>query len=474
MSELPVAKVLERVDANLDGSVERLFDLLRIPSVSTDPAYTEHVLRAAQWMADELTGLGFEAAVRPTTGHPMVVAHHPGPGGSNGAEVPHLLYYGHYDVQPADPLELWDSGPFEPVLVDAERGKRIVARGAVDDKGQVMTWVEAFRAWRDVHGTLPCKVTVLLEGEEECGSPSLDPFIAANAGELKADACIVCDTGMWDVDQPAITYSLRGMVYQEVTVRGPSRDLHSGMYGGVVVNPLNLLARILGELHDAEGRVQIPHFYDDVVPVGANEKAQWEALGYDEREAMEDIGLVSADGGERGYSAIERQWARPTCDVNGILGGYVGDGAKTVIAREAMAKISCRLVPDQDPQAVSVNLKKFVTDRLPDGYTASFVDLGASPAIRVPTDSPYLNAARRGLAEVFGKEAYLIGTGGSIPAVGSIARYLGIDSILLGFGLEDDRVHSPNEKFELVCFHNGIRSNAAVLARMAEIVKRKG
>ncbi|MEQ8863034.1 MAG: M20/M25/M40 family metallo-hydrolase [Thalassobaculum sp.] len=469
MTDLPVAQVLERVDANLDASVERLFDILRIPSVSTDPAFTEHVNRAAHWMSDELTGLGFTASVRPTTGHPMVVAQHPGPGG----DAPHILYYGHYDVQPADPLELWNSGPFEPVLVDAERGKRIVARGAVDDKGQVMTWIEAFRAWRDVHGTLPCRITVLLEGEEECGSPSLDPFMAANVDDLKADVCVVCDTGMWDVDQPAITYSLRGMVYQEVTIHGPSRDLHSGMYGGVVVNPLNLLAHILGELHDGKGRVQIPHFYDDVIPVGANEKTQWESLGYDEKAAMADIGLPSAGGGEAGFNALERQWARPTCDVNGILGGYVDAGAKTVIAREAMAKISCRLVPDQDPDAVATNLQKFITDRLPEGYTASFVGLGGSPAIRVPTDSPYLGAAMQGLSDVFGKEAYLIGTGGSIPAVGSIRKYLGIDSILLGFGLEDDRVHSPNEKFELVCFHNGIRSNAAVLARMAGIAKAK-
>lgn len=472
MTDLPVAQVLERVDANLDAAVERLFDLLRIPSVSTDPAFKEHVQRAAQWMADELTGLGFQAAVRPTTGHPMVVAHHPGPGGPGGADAPHLLYYGHYDVQPADPLELWNTGPFEPVLVDAERGKRIVARGAVDDKGQVMTWVEAFRAWRDVHGTLPCRVTVLLEGEEECGSPSLDPFIKANVAELKADACIVCDTGMWDVDQPAITYSLRGMVYQEVILRGPSRDLHSGMYGGVVVNPLNLLARIIGELHDQTGRIQIPQFYDDVIAVGANEKAQWEALGFDEAEYLGGVGLKVA-GGEQGYGALERQWARPTCDVNGILGGYTGAGGKTVIASEAMAKISCRLVPDQDPVAVAANFRKFVTDRLPAGYTAEFSDIGGSPAIRVPTDSPYLGAARQGLADVFGKEAHLIGTGGSIPAVGSIRKYLGVDSILLGFGLDDDRVHSPNEKFELVCFHNGIRSNAAVLARMAGIARPK-
>ncbi|NQW11326.1 MAG: M20/M25/M40 family metallo-hydrolase [Alphaproteobacteria bacterium] len=463
-ASLPVAAVLDRVDADLNASVERLFELLRIPSVSTDPAYTPHVGRAAQWMVDTLAEIGFEGSVRPTAGHPMVVAHHPGP----GKAVPHLLYYGHYDVQPPDPVELWDSGPFEPVLVDAEHGKRIVARGAVDDKGQVMTWVEAFRAWHAVHGTLPCRVTVMLEGEEETGSPSLDAFVRDNADELRADACIVCDTGMWSVDQPAITYSLRGLVYLEVTIAGPNRDLHSGLFGGQVINPLNLMARILGELHDADGRVQIPDFYDEVMPVGANERAQWDALGFDEAASLASVGL-QVPGGERGYGALERQWARPTCDVNGLLGGYTEAGSKTVIAREAMAKISCRLVPDQDPRAVMDSLKAFVSDRLPKGYTARFVELGTAPAIRVPTDSPYLRAAQRGLETVFGKTPYLIGSGGSIPAVGSIKRILGMKSILLGFGLDDDRVHSPNEKFELVCFHNGIRSQAAVLAEMARI-----
>ncbi len=464
MSALPTAKVLDHVDANLDASIERLFDVLRIPSVSTDPAFAEEVRRGAQWMADTLSDLGFDASVRDTTGHPMVVAHHAGPGG----DVPHILYYGHYDVQPADPLDLWESGPFDPVLVDAERGKRIVARGAVDDKGQVMTWIEAFRAWIAVHGTLPCRITVLLEGEEETGSPSLDAFIKSNADELKADACIVCDTGMWDVSQPAITYSLRGLAYLQATIKGPDRDLHSGLFGGTMINPLNLIGRIVGELHDEKGRIQIPHFYDDVIPVGENERAQWEALGFDEGAFLGEVGLKTA-GGEAGVGALERQWGRPTCDVNGILGGYVGDGAKTVIAREAMVKISCRLVPDQDPRAVLDNLKKFITDRLPEEYTASFVELGEAPAIRVPTDSPYLQAAQAGLKDVFERDAYLIGSGGSIPAVGSIKRYLGIESILLGFGLADDRVHSPNEKFELVCFHNGIRSNAAVLARIADL-----
>jgi acetylornithine deacetylase/succinyl-diaminopimelate desuccinylase-like protein len=462
MTDLPITKVLDSVDRGLDASVERLFEILRIPSVSTDPAFAADVQRGAQWMADTLSDLGFEASVRQTTGHPMVVAHHAGP----GEDATHLLYYGHYDVQPADQLELWDSGPFDPVLVDGPHGKRIVARGAVDDKGQVMTWIESFRAWIAVHGTLPCRITVLLEGEEETGSPSLDPFIKAHADELRADACIVCDTGMWDVTQPAITYSLRGLAYLEATIKGPDRDLHSGLFGGAMVNPLNLLGRIIGELHDENGRIQIPGFYDGVIPVGENERAQWAALGFDEAGFLGEVGLKTP-GGEAGFGALERQWGRPTCDVNGLMGGYTDAGAKTVIAREAMAKISCRLVPDQDPQAVLEGLKAFITERLPEEYTASFVELGDAPAIRVPTDSPYLQAAQAGLTDVFGKSPYLIGSGGSIPAVGSIKRYLGIDSILLGFGLADDRVHSPNEKFELVCFHNGIRSNAAVLSQVA-------
>ncbi len=466
MTASPLARVLDRVDADLDASVDRLFEVLRIPSVSTDPAYAEDVRRGAALMADTLADLGFEASVRPTDGHPMVVAHHPGPGGP----VPRLLYYGHYDVQPPDPVELWDSGPFDPVLVNGPRGKRIVARGAVDDKGQVMTWIEAFRAWIAVTGTLPCAVTVLLEGEEETGSPSLDAFIAANADALKADACIVCDTGMWSVDQPAITYSLRGLAYVEVTIRGPDQDLHSGLYGGQITNPLNLLARILGDLHDDEGRVQIPGFYDAVIPVGENERAQWAALDFDEAEFLSAVGLETSDG-ETGFTTLERQWARPTCDVNGLLGGYVEPGSKTVIAREGMAKISCRLVPDQDPRTVIDALKRFIEDRLPAGYSAAFIEYGEAPAIRVPTDSPFLQAARDALWDVFGREAFLIGSGGSIPAVGAIRQYLGIDSILMGFGLADDRVHSPNEKFELVCFHNGIRANAAALGRMSGIGK---
>lgn len=460
-----LAPVLAHVDADIDASVGRLCDVLRIPSVSTDPKFARDVRRAADWMRDQLAVIGFEAEVRPTTGHPMVVAQMKGPAGA-----PHLLYYGHYDVQPADPYELWNSPPFEPQLVDGPHGKRIVARGAVDDKGQVMTFIEAFRAWMAVHGALPIGVTVLLEGEEECGSPSLEPFIKANVLGLKADACVVCDTGMWSVDRPAISYMLRGLVYLEAKIVGPNRDLHSGMYGGGVINPINLLAKILGELHDENGRVRIEGFYDDVVKVGANELAQWNALGFDEKAFLGEIGL-STPGGEKDFSVLERLWARPTCDINGITGGYQNPGAKTVIASEASAKISCRLVPDQDPEKIAAALQRFIADRLPPDYKVEFLDHGKSPAVRVPTDSAYLKAAQAALADEYGTEPLLIGCGGSIPAVCSIKNLLGIDSLLVGFGLEDDKVHSPNEKFELTCFHRGIRSNAALIARMGAMRK---
>ncbi|WP_193172713.1 dipeptidase [Nisaea nitritireducens] len=458
-----LAPVLARIDAGLDQSVERLVDVLRIPSISTDPKFDPDVHRAAEWMAGQLTEIGFDAAVRPALKHPMVVGHMKGPEGA-----PHILYYGHYDVQPADPYELWDSDPFDPVIVEAERGKRIVARGAVDDKGQVMTFIEAFRAWMEVHGSLPISVTVLLEGEEESGSESLEPFLAANREELSADACVVCDTGMWSVDKPAITYMLRGIVSVEVSIKGPSRDLHSGMYGGGVINPINLLSKILGDFHDETGRIRIDGFYDDVLPVGDNELKQWAGLGFDEEAFLKEVGL-EVPGGEQGFSALERIWARPTLDVNGITGGYQDPGGKTVIASEASAKITCRLVPDQDPDKIIAGLKAFVSERLPKGYSLDIVHEGGFPALRVPTESDYLKAAVAGLRDEYETEPVLIGCGGSIPAAGSIRNLLGMDSLLVGFGLEDDRVHSPNEKFEMVCYHRGIRSNAAIMARLATL-----
>ena len=459
-----VDPVLRHLEQDFEPAVGRYLDLLRIPSISTDPAYRAETRRAGQSLADELAGLGFEVSLRDTPGHPVVVAHHPGPGG----RVPHLLYYGHYDVQPPDPLELWDSPPFEPAIVQGPHGRRVVARGAVDDKGQVRTFIEAFRGWHAVHGTLPVRATVMLEGEEETGSPSLPPFLEANAGELAADIAIVTDTNSWDIETPAITYSLRGLLYVEVTLYGPSRDLHSGMYGGGVVNPINALARVLGQLHDQHGRVQIPGFYDDVRELAAAEAEAWRRLGFDEAGFLGEIGLHSSLG-EAGRTVLERLWSRPTCDLNGIWGGYTGAGAKTVIPSHASAKLSCRLVVDQDPARILEELKNFLDARTPPDCRWEVQEFGLAPGLRVEIGNPFMRAARAGLKDIYRRDAVLAGCGGSIPVVGWMKEYLGLDSILVGFGLEDDRIHSPNEKFELRCLKNGILSHAAILGHMAKV-----
>jgi acetylornithine deacetylase/succinyl-diaminopimelate desuccinylase-like protein len=462
--------VLDRVDADFEAALERWKAFLRIPSVSTDPAYNDKTREAAAWLAAQLEELGFRAELRDTPGHPMVVAHHDGPGAERDA--PRLLYYGHYDVQPPDPVELWHTGPFEPTIVEAERGRRMVARGAVDDKGQLLTFLEAFRAWQAVHGTLPVKVTAFFEGEEESGSPSLVPFLKENARELAADVAVVSDTGSWDVDTPALTTRLRGMVYTELTVTGPGHDLHSGLYGGVAPNPANALARVIGGLHDARGRIAIPGFYDDVVEPDADTKAQWDALNPDAAALQAELG-VDALSGESDRGLLERMWSRPTCDVNGIIGGYTGAGTKTVIASQASAKISFRLVPDQDPERLVAAFRQYVADTLPAGCRFDLTVHNASPAIRVPTDNPYLDAARHALADVYGKPPVLIGSGGSIPVVGEFKSLLGIDTLLMGFGLDDDRMHSPNEKFELACFENGIKSHCALLDRIQALAARR-
>jgi acetylornithine deacetylase/succinyl-diaminopimelate desuccinylase-like protein len=420
-------------------------------------------MHAALWWNTQLGGLGFKTAVRPTAGHPVVVAHLAGPADYKG---PHILFYGHYDVQPVDPLALWHSPPFEPQLIDGPHGKRYVARGAVDDKGQTMMFLEALRAWHRAGGGIPARITVLIEGEEEVGSVNLDPFLIANKDELTADVALISDTGMWSVDTPAITTRLRGMTYAEVTLKAANRDLHSGIYGGSALNPINALTKILGELHDENGRIQLPGFYDRVLPVTNAQRTQWDALGFDESAFLAGIGLTTPVG-ERGYSGLERLWARPTADINGIWGGYTGAGSKTVIASEASAKVSFRLVPNQDPDEVLAQFKQFVTDRLPAGATATFADFARAPGIEVNVDSPYVRSALAALAEEYGKPALLMGCGGSIPVVTSLRSILGVDSLLMGFGLEDDQVHSPNEKFEETCFHHGIRSHARLLAKFA-------
>jgi acetylornithine deacetylase/succinyl-diaminopimelate desuccinylase-like protein len=455
--------VLAHLDANRAPAIERWKELLRIPSIGTDPTRNADTRRAAEWLVSNLRSIGFDTSLRETAGQPMVVGHHPGPDGAAG---PHVLYYGHYDVQPVEPLELWLSPPFEPTMVTTERGPRFVARGAVDDKGQVMTWLEALRAWHEVHGNLPVRVSVFLEGEEESGSPSLVPFLEANRDELRADVCVVSDTGMWDIDTPAIATMLRGLVYVELTLSGPARDLHSGMYGGAVPNPLNVLTRVLGQLHDGEGRVRIPGFYDQVREL--EEARQWAALPFDEAAFLAGAG-IKVPQGEAGRSTLERTWSRPTCDINGIWGGYTGPGSKTVIPAKASAKLSCRLVPDQDPERILAGLREFLKARTPAECHWEIATHGLSPAIRLPADSPYLEAAKRALEAVFDRPPLMIGMGGSIPAVEAIKRLLGMDSLLVGFGLEDDLVHSPNEKFEVRCFEAGMRTHTRLLAELAKL-----
>ncbi len=437
-------------------------DFLRIPSVSAQPAHAADCRRAAEWARAEFDRMGFETRLVETPGHPVLLATHAGPGPGS----PHLLYYGHYDVQPAEPLELWTSPAFEPVIVQGKNGPRVVARGAVDDKGQVAMWMEAFRAWDDVAGGPPARITVVLEGEEEVGSVNLEAFLAEHAEELRqADVAIISDTGMWDIDTPAITTRLRGMVYAELRVRGPSRDLHSGLFGGSALNPINALTRILGDLHDAQGRVQLPGFYDGVAETPAAQTAEWNRLGFDESEFLGEIGL-SAPAGEVGRSGLDRIWARPTADINGIGGGYQGHGAKTVIASEAFAKVSFRLVAGQQPAKILEAFRAFVAERAPKGLQVEIESHSLAPGFEVAGDNPYVGLARQVLADEYGREAVLIGSGGSIPVVESLRRILGLDSLLMGFGLNDDQVHSPNEKFDLRCLDHGTNAHARLLGAL--------
>ncbi len=448
--------VLDRIDAELPAALERLKTLLRIPSISTDPAYKQQCEEAAAWLSADLETIGLKAASRPTDGHPMVVGH----GGEGG---PHLLFYGHYDVQPVDPLELWSHDPFEPLIEeDIIRG-----RGASDDKGQLMTFVEACRAWVAVHGALPCRLTVLFEGEEESGSPSLIPFLKDNAKELQADLALICDTTMFDRETPAITTMLRGLLGEEIVITGPSRDLHSGAYGGAAANPARVLCNILSSLHDEDGRVTVPGFYDGVSELDPGTASQWSKLDFDADAFLSDVGL-SHPAGETGRTALEMIWSRPTCEINGMSSGYTGDGFKTVLPSQATAKVSFRLVGHQDPHAIRTAFRQMVRDALPPDCTVAFHDHGASPASVMSTDDPAFEAARQALTDEWPKEAAFVGAGGSIPIAGYFRDYLAMDALLAGFARNDNQIHSPNEKYDLDSFHKGIRSWARILAALSD------
>lgn len=456
-----IDKLLAHVDANIDTSLDRLFGLLRIPSISTDPAYASECARAAQWLADELTELGFDASPRATAGHPMVVGH------ARRSDRPNALFYGHYDVQPVDPLSLWDTEPFEPQLGGGPDGqKRIMARGAADDKGNMMTFVEACRTYLAVTGELPIGITFLAEGEEESASINFAPFVEANADELQADMALICDTGMWDKNTPCIFTSLRGIVDEEMEITCANMDLHSGGFGSAALNPIQVLANVLASLRNPDGSVAIDGFYDDVQDVPDDVKAMWDKLGFDEAKFLGKVGLTTP-AGEQDRTVLEQITSRPTCEINGIIGGYTGDGGKTVIPSKASAKLTFRLVADMEPAKVREAFRAHVLKQLPADAKVEFSGRSGAAAVSVPFESPVIEKASQALTDEWGIAPVLRGGGGSIPAVESMVKTLGLAPLLVGFGRDDDRVHSPNEKFDLESFHKGIRSWVRILAALA-------
>jgi acetylornithine deacetylase/succinyl-diaminopimelate desuccinylase-like protein len=455
--------VLHDIDESHEISLTALREFLTIPSISTSPERKEDCRRCAEWIGAKLKTIGFSAELRHTPGHPVVLAkndHQPG--------RPTVLVYGHYDVQPPEPMEPWISPPFTPTVRKTPDGyDAIYARGAVDDKGQTWAHVHALACWQQ-HGGVPVNITFIIEGEEEVGSPNLAPFIAAHKDELKCDMAVVSDTQQFARGIPAITYGLRGLVYMEVSVTAADHDLHSGLYGGAVPNPANILCEILATLHDSAGKVTIENFYDDVIPLTTAERAEWKKLPFDEAKFLADLKLQSGFG-ESGYSTIERKWARPTCDINGLTSGYQGPGAKTIIPSTASAKVSMRLVPDQNPQKIAAAFERHIRDHAPAGVKVEVHAHSSAPPALVRTDGPAMRAALKALEIGFGQKPTLMREGGSIPIVSTFKTLLGVDTLLVGFGLPDDRIHSPNEKFDLDALFKGTRTVAALYQELSSL-----
>ena len=454
---MPLPPVEEYLSSHAERFVEELKQFLRIPSVSADPAFAPSVREAAEFVRRQLADAGLDAEIVETAGHPIVYA-----SWLQAEGAPTALVYGHYDVQPPDPLDQWTTPPFEPDI----RGEHIYARGATDDKGQMLTHVKSVEGWMKAAGRLPVNIKFVIEGEEEVGSQNLDSFLEENREKVGCDVAVISDTSQYAPGIPAITYGLRGIVALEVRLFGPRQDLHSGLFGGAVANPANALCRLIGLLHDDEGRVRIPGFYDDVVPLTEEERRQFAELPFDEGRFLRDLG-VEAGWGEPGFTSLERRWARPTCDVNGLLSGYSGEGPKTIVPAHSMAKITCRLVPNQDPHKLARGLEVFLRENGPPGIRMEFRQYHGAPAHVFRTDSPYMRSARAAIEQAFGRPPVMIREGGSIPVVGTFKEKLGVDTLLLGWGQNTDNLHSPNERFSLVDFQRGIRASAALWAELA-------
>lgn len=457
--------VLAYIDAHRSHFEADLKELLRIPSISADSKYAGDVRRAAEWIQEHLAKIGLAAELVETDGHPLVYAETPPVPGA-----PVVLVYGHYDVQPPDPLEKWTTPPFEPTVRDG----KVFARGATDDKGQLLTHMKSLQAWFATKRELPLQVKFLIEGEEEIGSAHIGSHVRGHAEELACDCVVISDTAQFAPGVPAITYGLRGIAYFELKLTGPSQDLHSGVFGGAVVNPANALAKILAGLIDDQGRVTIPGFYDDVQALTDSERAEFARLPFDEVAFRKQLN-VEALGGEAGYTTIERRWARPTLDINGLKSGYQGEGAKTVLPAEASAKFSFRLVPRQDLHKIAQGLRQRVAELVPPGLRWDLAEHHGGPGVVMSLDSPYLQAAASAIEHGFGRRPVFIREGGSIPIVNAFVESLGADVLLLGWGQNDDNPHSPNEKFSLDDYHRGIRASAALwneLAAVKRSVKR--